>query len=200
MSDPHRDPDGRFQNGGKDGPGRPRRAIESDYLAKLSEAVPLSVWQEIVAKAVEDAREGDHAARPWLAGYLCGKPTGDALRNLAVDEEVGVDPLAVKISEKELMARVSMARESDRPIGPGPWERPSGPRPGRSRRAGRSRIDCTRHRPATSYAIVDDSGQVELYRPGSKPSARVTASQGGNFKNLAIKTGIALIRSTQQGK
>ena len=106
MSDPHRDPDGRFQKGGKGGPGRPRRAIESDYLAKLSEAVPLSVWQEIVAKAVEDAREGDHAARAWLAGYLCGKLTGDALRNLAVDEEVGVDPLAVKISEKELMPRV----------------------------------------------------------------------------------------------
>ena len=107
MSDPHRDPDGRFQKGGKGSPGRPCRAIESDYLlAKLSEAVPLSVWQEIVAKAVEEAREGDHAARAWLAGYLCGKPTGDALRNLAVDEEVGVDPLAVKISEKELMARV----------------------------------------------------------------------------------------------
>src|SRR5208337_3381705 len=63
MSDPHRDPDGRFQKGGKRGPGRPRRAIESDYLAKLSETVPLSVWQEIVAKAVEDAWEGYHAAR-----------------------------------------------------------------------------------------------------------------------------------------
>ena len=68
MSDPHRDPDGRFQKSGKGGPGRPRRAIESDYLAKLSEAVPLSVWQEIVAKAVEEAREGDHAAR--VAGRL----------------------------------------------------------------------------------------------------------------------------------
>ncbi len=70
------------------------------------EAVPMSVWQEIVAKAVEDARKGDHAARAWLAGYLCGKPTGDALRNLAVDEEVGVDPLAEQISQKELMAIV----------------------------------------------------------------------------------------------
>jgi hypothetical protein len=67
MGDPDRDPDGRFQKGGKGGPGRPRRAIERDYLATLSEAVPLSVWQEIVAKAVESAREGDHAARVWLA-------------------------------------------------------------------------------------------------------------------------------------
>src|SRR5271157_3551276 len=106
MSDPDRDPDGRFQKGGKGGPGRPRRAIERDYLATLSEAVPLSVWQEIVAKAVESAREGDHAARVWLANYLVGKPTGDALRNLAVDEEVGVDPLAEQISQKELMAAV----------------------------------------------------------------------------------------------
>jgi hypothetical protein len=106
MSDEHRDTNGRFGKGGKGGPGRPRRAIESDYLAKLSEAVPLSVWQEIVAKAVEEAREGDHTARAWLAGYLVGKPTGDALRNLAVAEEVGVDPLAEQISQKELMAVV----------------------------------------------------------------------------------------------
>lgn len=79
MSDSHRDTTGRFTKGGKGGPGRPRRAIETDYLAKLSEAVPLSLWQEIVAKAVEMALEGDHASRSWLAGYLCGKPTGDAL-------------------------------------------------------------------------------------------------------------------------
>ena len=100
MSDLHRDSNGRFQKGRKGGPGRPRRAIESDYLAKLSEAVLLSAWQEIVAKAVEDAREGDHAARVWLANYLVGKPTGDALRNLAVDEEVGVGPLAEQISKR----------------------------------------------------------------------------------------------------
>ena len=59
MSDSDFSPNGRFQKGG---PGRPRRAIESDYLATLSEAVPLSVWQEIVAKAVDEGREGDHAA------------------------------------------------------------------------------------------------------------------------------------------
>src|SRR4051812_20833913 len=102
MGDSDRDPNGRFRKGGKGGPGRPRRAIETDYLAKLTEAVPLSVWDEIVAKAVEQAREGDHTARAWLAGYLCGKPTGDALRNLAVYEEVGVDPLAELISDTEL--------------------------------------------------------------------------------------------------
>ena len=99
-----RDPNGRFQKGGKGGPGRPRRAIESDYLAKLSEAVPLALWQEIVAKAVDDAREGDHVARAWLARYLVGPPTGHALRNLAADEEAGVDPLAELISNTELKA------------------------------------------------------------------------------------------------
>ena len=46
-----------------------------------------------------------------------------------------------------------------------------------------------RQRPTPSWTIL---ARWELYRPGSKPSARVTASQGGNFKNLAIKTGIAL--------
>ena len=103
MSDSDRDPDGRFQKGGKGGPGRPRRAIESDYLAKLSEAVPLALWQEIVAKAVDNAREGDHAARAWLARYLVGPPTGNGSAIVA-DEEAGVDPLAELISNTELKA------------------------------------------------------------------------------------------------
>jgi hypothetical protein len=67
----------------------------------LNEAVPLSVWQEIVGKAVEQAREGDHKARAWLANYLLGKPNGDALRDLAA-KAVGIDPLADPISDAEL--------------------------------------------------------------------------------------------------
>ena len=85
----------------------------------------MSVWQEIVAKAVDEAREGDHAARAWLAGYLCGKPTGDALRNLAVDEEVGVDPLAEN-QPKGADGRVLdviVIKESHAGKEPGCWER-----------------------------------------------------------------------------
>jgi hypothetical protein len=113
MSDPDREQDGRFRKGNKGGPGRPRRAIESDYLAKLSEAVPFSVWQEILAKAVEQAREGDHSARAWLASYLVGKPSGDALRALAVHEEAGTDPLAESISQAQLLAVVNEAFKRD---------------------------------------------------------------------------------------
>ncbi len=72
-----------LHKGGKGGPGRPRRAVEIDYLAKLPEDVPHSVWQGIIAKAVDAAREADHTARAWMAGYLSGKPTSNTLRNLA---------------------------------------------------------------------------------------------------------------------
>ena len=83
-------------------------------------------------------------------------------------------------------------RAIDRPSGPGPWERPPGPQPGRRPElaaVGSIAPGTARQRPTPSWTIL---ARWELYRPGSKPSARVTASQGGNFKNLAIKTGIAL--------
>jgi hypothetical protein len=50
---------GKFLPGNPGGPGRPRRAIEADYLASLSEAVPLAKWREIVERVVEQAVSGD---------------------------------------------------------------------------------------------------------------------------------------------
>ena len=84
---------GRFLPGNPGGPGRPRRVIEADYLAALSEAVPMESWRAIIAKAVEQARDGDAKAREWLSNHLVGKPTGDALLKLAAAELAGYDPV-----------------------------------------------------------------------------------------------------------
>jgi hypothetical protein len=89
-----RDTNGRFLPGHPGGPGRPRRAIELDYLAALAETVSLPRWRKIVQRAVADAEEGDARARAWLGFYLAGKPTGEALRLLAAAERVDYDPVA----------------------------------------------------------------------------------------------------------
>jgi hypothetical protein len=91
-----RDTNGRFLPGHPGGPGRPRRAVEADYLAMLSETVPLDRWRAIVGRAVEDAEKGDAKAREWLAAYLVGKPAGDALLILAAGERAEFDPIEDK--------------------------------------------------------------------------------------------------------
>ncbi|HMF13227.1 MAG TPA: hypothetical protein VKE94_13010 [Gemmataceae bacterium] len=65
---------GRFAVGNPGGPGRPRRAIELDYLAVLAEVVPLATWRAICLRAVADAKKGDAKAREWIAKYLLGAP------------------------------------------------------------------------------------------------------------------------------
>ncbi len=91
MAPSDRAPDGRFLKGWKGGPGRPRRAVESDYLRRLSEGVSLSAWARVVKKALEQAQAGDDKARSWLSKYLLGEPNEHALRNLAADEIAGID-------------------------------------------------------------------------------------------------------------
>jgi hypothetical protein len=88
-----RDADGRFLPGHPGMGGRPRRAVEADYLAALSEAVPMRRWTKIVKRAVADAEQGDAKAREWLGSHLIGKPTGDALLKLAAGELAGYDPV-----------------------------------------------------------------------------------------------------------
>src|SRR5262245_48021888 len=63
---------GKFAPGNPGGPGRPRRAVERDYLVALSEKVPLDRWQAVVDKALSQAEGGDAKARDWLARYLLG--------------------------------------------------------------------------------------------------------------------------------
>ncbi len=84
-----RDTKGRFAPGNGGGPGRPRRAIERDYLAKMSENISLDDWGEIIRKAVADAKLGDARARDFVARYALGETPG-TLRELAAREAVGL--------------------------------------------------------------------------------------------------------------
>ena len=66
-----RDSKGRFLQGAKSpSPGRPPRRVEEQYLAATIGGCSLDDWSEIVAKAVQDAREGNRYARDFLARYL----------------------------------------------------------------------------------------------------------------------------------
>ena len=87
--------DGRFAQGNPGGPGRPSRQTEREYLRAMLAACTPEDWREIVARAVEDAKEGDPKAREWLARYLVGAPVTMAPRpfELAAEDEVGHDPI-----------------------------------------------------------------------------------------------------------
>lgn len=72
---PAQDPvTGKFVPGNGGGPGRPKRIVEEKYLKKLSSRVTIGDWQDIVDKAIEQAKDGDRWARDFLAGYLLGRP------------------------------------------------------------------------------------------------------------------------------
>jgi hypothetical protein len=89
MSTEGRTDNGQFAPGNPGGPGRPRRAIEREYLATLGDAVSLDDWRDVVARAVADAKAGDSAARLWLTKHLIGdKPP--ALLDLAAGEQRGI--------------------------------------------------------------------------------------------------------------
>lgn len=85
-----RDERGRFVAGNAGGPGRPRRAIEREYLAVISEAVSIEDWRAIVAHAVEVAKEGDDKARAWLAKFVVGD-NPITLTELAARELLDID-------------------------------------------------------------------------------------------------------------
>ena len=94
-----RKPNGQFDMGNAGGPGRPRRAVESDYLRALSEACPPDTWQEICQKAVELAKQGDPKAREWLASHLLRDvPT---LQTVVAQELAEVDPLELEVARKK---------------------------------------------------------------------------------------------------
>jgi hypothetical protein len=67
-----RNPNGTFAPGNPGGPGRPRRAVEREYLSALVEAATLPDWRLIVQRAVADAKGGNAKAREWLSKYLLG--------------------------------------------------------------------------------------------------------------------------------
>ena len=84
---------GRFAEGNPGGPGRPRRLVEREYLACLSDRVSLADWGAIVDRAVKDAKAGNARAREWLTRYLLGEPTTQSLTltELVTREALGVE-------------------------------------------------------------------------------------------------------------
>ena len=70
-----RDSNGRFVKGHTGNPnGRPKKAREERYLEITRTACTFKDWRVIIAKAVEQAKEGDSQARKWLSDYLLGPP------------------------------------------------------------------------------------------------------------------------------
>jgi hypothetical protein len=78
---------GCFTPGNPGGPGRPRRAVEKEYLDAVLAGVPLEDWTQIVRKGVADAKDGDARAREWLSRSL-----------------IGADPIPVQAQVDELRA------------------------------------------------------------------------------------------------
>ena len=108
-----RDESGRFVKGNPGGPGRPHRAVETDYLLALSDAVSLEDWKAICRRAVADALEGDGKARDWLTALLVrDAPT---LIQIRAEELAGIDGLATQA----LMLRVEddFSRALSDPLG-----------------------------------------------------------------------------------
>lgn len=97
---------GRFAEGNPGGPGRPRRAVEREYLACLSDAMPLKRWQKVVSRVAGRAEKGERWAVEWLSKYLLGEPQtlSLTLTELAQREALGIDP------EREIEAGVDMVR------------------------------------------------------------------------------------------
>ena len=108
-----RDNQGRFSNGNPGGPGRPRRAVEEDYLAALSDQLSIERWESIVSKAIEDAENGDHKARDWIARYALGpspKVAEMGLQGALRLFQLAVDEAREKTVEEKIENRVANDR------------------------------------------------------------------------------------------
>jgi len=68
-----REQNGQFAKGNAGGPGRPKRAVEDEYLAAIASGVSQDDWRAIVFRAAADAKQGDARARDWLSRYLVGE-------------------------------------------------------------------------------------------------------------------------------
>lgn len=105
-----RNTNGTFAPGNAGGPGRPRRAVERDYLAALSDAVSLDAWKAVVARAVADAKAGDARAREWLSRHVLGEQP-PSLKGLVIAEAAGIS------AEGEIAAEARHRATFDRLMG-----------------------------------------------------------------------------------
>lgn len=71
---PDRNEKGQFKKGNQGGPGRPPREAEQEYRNIFISSVSKQDWQDIILRAVRDAKRGDHQARKFIADYLIGPP------------------------------------------------------------------------------------------------------------------------------
>jgi hypothetical protein len=104
-----RNVNGTFASGNTFGLGRPRRPIEIEYLAALSDACSIDTWREIVNRAVQDAKDGDDKARVWLSRYLIGESSA-SLRDLAKLDILGINAAHAVRAEVEADMEDSIAR------------------------------------------------------------------------------------------
>ena len=89
-----RDKNGRFVKGNKGGPGRPPKERENRYYEIAMNTVTFKDWQEIIRRAVLDAKRGDATARKWLSEYLApqaqrheiGGPDGGIIKVTLTDD------------------------------------------------------------------------------------------------------------------
>ena len=107
-----RNANGQFAEGNPGGPGRPRRSVERDYLATLSDTVTTDAWAQICARAVEDAKGGDAKAREWLTRHCIGKEP-QSLMELAAKES-RVSPLKTKLTRRSSgkLAATTLSRDT----------------------------------------------------------------------------------------
>lgn len=98
-----RDEKGRFLKGASGNPkGRNPAPKEEKFYSVMIGTVSLKDWREIVAKAVEQAKRGNTAARKWLSDYLMGVPkqqvdltsAGEALKIIVEYADRDIDPTA----------------------------------------------------------------------------------------------------------
>jgi len=77
------------------------RRTEGDYMGVLLDTVTLDDWRDVVAGALNSAKEGDPQARAWLAQYLVGKPETKAPTPLTVvvQQLSGADPVAERLAK-----------------------------------------------------------------------------------------------------
>jgi len=92
-----RDENGKFAKGNGGGPGRPKKERELDFYRILITTVSINDWQDIIKRAISDAKKGDAPARKWLADYYAGPP-------VERKEITGADnqPLVIKVVYDEL--------------------------------------------------------------------------------------------------
>src|SRR5215207_2624672 len=96
----NRDAAGRFLEGTSAGPGRPPNPRKRQFTDALASRITAERWNEIVDRAVQDALNGDHRARVWLADHIMGKPA-NTLNLKGADAALLADLLAA-LAERRL--------------------------------------------------------------------------------------------------